>query len=71
MNCFGVALRKPNMTCCLQVSGVVSLEQFFAGIEKRVQGLPEEQRPEMLKRLALAREFVGPQYPLDVKIYTD
>jgi hypothetical protein len=44
---------------------VVSLEQFFAGIEKRVQGLPEEQRPEMLKRLALAREFVGTQDPLD------
>jgi hypothetical protein len=44
---------------------VVSLEQFFAGIEKRLQGLPEEQRPEMLKRLALAREFVGSQDPLD------
>jgi hypothetical protein len=44
---------------------VVSLEQFFAGIEKRVQGLPEEQRPETLKRLALAREFVGTQDPLD------
>ena len=44
---------------------VVSLEQFFAGIEKRVQGLPEEQRPEILKRLALAREFVGTQDPLD------
>jgi len=44
---------------------VVSLEQFFVGIEKRVQALPEEQRPEMLKRLALAREFVGTQDPLD------
>lgn len=44
---------------------VVSLEQFFAGIEKRVQGLPEEQRPETLKRLVLAREFVGTQDPLD------
>jgi hypothetical protein len=44
---------------------VVSLEEFFAGIEKRVQSLPEEQRPEMLKRLALAREFVGTQDPLD------
>jgi hypothetical protein len=44
---------------------VVSLEQFFAGIEKRVQGLPEEQQPEILKRLALAREFVGTQDPLD------
>ena len=44
---------------------VVSLEQFFAGIEKRVQDLPDERRPEMLKRLALAREFVGTQDPLD------
>ncbi len=44
---------------------VVSLEQFFSGIEKRVQGLPEEHRPEVLKRLALAREFVGTQDPLD------
>jgi hypothetical protein len=44
---------------------VVNLEQFFGGIEKHVQGLPEEQRPEMLKRLALAREFVGTQDPMD------
>jgi hypothetical protein len=44
---------------------VVSLEQFFSGIEKRVEDLPEEQRPEVLNRLALAREFVGTQDPLD------
>jgi hypothetical protein len=44
---------------------VVSLEQFFSGIEKRVQDLPEEQRQEVLRRLALAREFVGTQDPLD------
>jgi hypothetical protein len=44
---------------------VVSLEQFFSGIEKRLQALPEEPRPEILKRLALAREFVGTQDPLD------
>jgi hypothetical protein len=44
---------------------VVSLEQFFAGIEKRIQGLPEEQRSEIMKRLTLAREFVGTQDPLD------
>lgn len=44
---------------------VVSLEQFFVGIEKRVLNLPEDQRPELLKRLALAREFVGTQDPLD------
>jgi hypothetical protein len=44
---------------------VVDLEQFFTEVEKRVQDMPEEQRPEMLKRLALAREFVGAQDPLD------
>lgn len=44
---------------------VVSLEQFFAGIEKRVEDLPEEQRQEVLERLALARQFVGTQDPLD------
>ena len=44
---------------------VVSLEQFFSGIEKRVEDLPEEQRQEILKRLTLAREFVGTQDPLD------
>jgi hypothetical protein len=44
---------------------VVSLEQFFTGIEKRMESLPDEQRPEMLKRLTLAREFVGTQDPLD------
>jgi hypothetical protein len=43
----------------------VSLEQFFTGVEKRIQDLPEEQRQEMLKRLVLAREFVGTQDPLD------
>ena len=46
-------------------ASVVSLEQFFSGIEERVQELSEEQRPEMQKRLALAREFVGTQDPLD------
>jgi len=44
---------------------VVSLEQFFAGVERRVQDLPEERRSEVLKRLALARHFVGAQDPLD------
>jgi len=44
---------------------VVSLEQFFAGVQSRAQDLPEEQRQEVLKRLALAREFVGTQDPLD------
>lgn len=44
---------------------VVSLEQFFSGVQSRAQDLPEEQRQEVLKRLALAREFVGTQDPLD------
>lgn len=43
---------------------VVSLEQFFSGVESRARDLPEEQRQEVLKRLALAREFVGTQDPL-------
>jgi len=44
---------------------VVGLEQFFAGVEIRAQDLPEEERQEVLKRLALARKFVGTQDPLD------
>jgi hypothetical protein len=44
---------------------VVSLEQFFSGVQSRAQDLPEEQRQEVLKRLALAREFVGTQNPLE------
>jgi hypothetical protein len=44
---------------------VVGLEKFFAGVESRAHDLPEEQRQEVLKRLALAREFVGTQDPLD------
>jgi hypothetical protein len=44
---------------------VISLEQFFAGVESRANDLPEEQKEEVLKRLALARDFVGAQGPLD------
>lgn len=44
---------------------VVSLEQFFSGVQSPAQDLPEEQRQEVLKRLALAREFVGTQDPLE------
>jgi hypothetical protein len=44
---------------------VVSLEQFFSGVQSRAQDLPEEQRQEVLERLALAREFVGTQDPLE------
>ena len=44
---------------------VVSLEQFFSRVQSRAQDLPEEQRQEVLKRLALAREFVGTQDPME------
>ncbi len=43
---------------------VVSLDQFFSGMQSRAQELPEEQRHEVLKRLKLVREFVGTQDPL-------
>lgn len=44
---------------------VVSLEQFFQGVEDRAQRLPEAERQAALERLRLAREFVGTQDPLD------
>lgn len=44
---------------------VVSLEEFFTGVERRIQDLPEERRLQVRNRLALAREFVGTQDPLD------
>jgi hypothetical protein len=44
---------------------VVSLEQFFSGAQRRAQDLAEGQRQEVLKRRALAREFVGTQDPLE------
>lgn len=46
-------------------SRVISLEQFFRGIEDRAQPLPESERRDVLDRLRLAREFVGTQNPLD------
>lgn len=46
-------------------SKVVSLEQFFQGVEDRAQTLPEAERQAALERLRLAREFVGTQDPLD------
>jgi len=44
---------------------VRSLEQFFEGVRNRAQDLPEEQQQEVMRRLQLAREFVGTQDPLD------
>ncbi len=46
-------------------SKVVSLEQFFQGVQGRAQTLPETERQEVLHRLQLAREFIGTQDPLD------
>lgn len=44
---------------------VISLEQFFQGIEDRAQTLPEVERQAVLDRLQLARDSVGTQDPLD------
>jgi hypothetical protein len=44
---------------------VTSLEQFFKRVETHARDLPEDHRQEVLKRLALAREFVGTQDPMD------
>lgn len=46
-------------------SKVISLEQFFRGVEDRAQTLPEVERQDVLDRLRQAREFVGTQNPLD------
>lgn len=46
-------------------SKVVSLEQFFQGIEDRAQPLSEAQRLNVLERLQLARNLIGTQNPLD------
>ncbi|SEH15681.1 hypothetical protein SAMN05428974_1496 [Sphingopyxis sp. YR583] len=49
-----------------QWSNVVSTERFLAGVEDRSRQLPEEEQAEILERLALAREFLGSQDPLDL-----
>ena len=46
-------------------ANVVSLEQFFLGVQDRAQTLPEAERQQIFDRLGLAREFVGTQDPLD------
>jgi len=45
-------------------AAVVSIEQFFKSLEERVTSLPEEQIAQLLKRLELARGFIGTQDPL-------
>ncbi len=42
-----------------------SLEQFFQGVEDQAAGLPDQECQEVLRRLGLARDFVGTQNPLD------
>jgi hypothetical protein len=44
---------------------VTNLEQFFKRVENHARDLPEDHRQEVLKRLALARDFVGTQDPMD------
>lgn len=43
---------------------VVSIEQFFKGVEERAASLPETQREVVQERLRLAREFIGVQDPI-------
>lgn len=47
-------------------SKVVSLEQFFRGVEDRAKTLHEAERQGVLDRLWRAREFVGTPDPLDL-----
>jgi dGTP triphosphohydrolase len=44
---------------------VTSIEQFFKGVEERASALSEAQQEQVLKRLQLAREFIGTQDPLE------
>lgn len=44
---------------------IVSVEQFFTGVEARATMLEGDERDRLLQRLALARKFLGSQDPLD------
>lgn len=44
---------------------VVSIEQFFKGVEERASTLSETRREALQERLRLAREFIGVQDPLN------
>lgn len=46
-------------------SNVMSIERFLAGVEQRAIDLSEPDRAHVLERLALARDFLGSQDPLD------
>jgi hypothetical protein len=44
----------------------MSLESFFKEIERHARDLREDLRREVLKRLELARDFVGPHDPMNL-----
>lgn len=44
---------------------VVAVEQFLSGVDLRIAALPEEEREPLLVRVALARDFLGSQDPLE------
>ncbi len=46
-------------------ANVMNVELFLAGVEKRANELPENERSPVLERLKLAREFLGTQDPLE------
>jgi hypothetical protein len=46
-------------------TSAMSIEQFFKGVEERTIALQETQRPQLLERLQLAREFIGTLNPLE------
>jgi hypothetical protein len=46
-------------------SSVMSIERFLAGVEQQADNLPAIERRHVLERLALARNFLGSQDPLD------
>lgn len=46
-------------------SEVVGIERFLVGVEQRAEQLPANERQKVQDRLALARQFLGTQDPLD------
>jgi len=48
-----------------QWANVMSVEQFFAGVERRAAELPDDEQTAVFERLSLARKFLGSQDPLN------
>jgi len=44
---------------------LMSVEQFFAGVERRAAELPDDEQTAVFERLSLARKFLGSQDPLN------